>query len=267
VPWWKAWFAGSPSRPWNAAFASLLIAGVVTLLWRGGDELPQEPGIMAPPPSAPVAAPAPAAREKASGPALANTTVPPAPPSAKPAPPPRAAAQTAGPAREREAADAVAERRDAGERQSEVAAPAAAQEPTAPAAVPAPAAPPTAAPMPARRAPVPQAATAPSYAFSFEWDTVHIAAAQREATFPREQASALTGAIADLLVARGPTADPSNPGLQITLADNGRTAAQLTLGETTFTWQLAGGPAQTWRADTARLARARADAMRLLVPR
>lgn len=68
-PWWRTLWRASGSRagPWNAAFATVVLAGFVTLLWQGRDlpgADPQEVPLTVPPPP-PMAAPAPAPAAKA----------------------------------------------------------------------------------------------------------------------------------------------------------------------------------------------------------
>lgn len=96
APWWRRlWhrvWGGAPSsgrrRPWSAAFATVLLAGVVTLLWRG--QMPEqvaqvdEAQVAA---SAGVAEDVPALASQARAPAAVPVPEPAAPPAAKkPAP-------------------------------------------------------------------------------------------------------------------------------------------------------------------------------------
>lgn len=69
-PAWRRWWASSGQRTgWSAAFATVLLAGFVTLLWRGEDVPQAEPP---PPPSASrVPAPAPARLPEVAAPATA----------------------------------------------------------------------------------------------------------------------------------------------------------------------------------------------------
>lgn len=297
--WWRRVFASKPGMPWNTAFASLLIAGVVTLLWRGGEEVPQE-AAMAPRPPAVAEAPradagAPTPREAA--PPLASAAPPAAkaapskPAPAAPVPAPQAAADAAArdveapkaAARQKQAADAaIAERREA-ERNTEPAPPAAASV-AAPSAVP-----PAPAPAPAQaqearvaaRAAAPAAPLAGNVARRAEtasagtlqppqrmppWDTLRIEAPPRATVVPRAQAAAFTAALGELLAARGESVSPPrmDSPIQVLLLDETRTAAQLTLGEAAVTWQAAGEPATAWRPDAARLAALRGLALQLL---
>ena len=72
---WTGWL--SPRRPWNAAFAMLLLGGLITLLWQH-EPLP-EAG--APPSGAAPAAPAADTNPQAAAPAAAPVATPAAPPT------------------------------------------------------------------------------------------------------------------------------------------------------------------------------------------
>jgi hypothetical protein len=51
LPWWRRWWDGAGrGQPWNAAFATVLLAGVVTLLWRH-EEVPSPALDSTPPPA------------------------------------------------------------------------------------------------------------------------------------------------------------------------------------------------------------------------
>lgn len=95
-PWWKAFWektgragrGGRASGPWNAAFATLLLGGIITLIWQGQPVpdavLDERPAVAKGAPDA--ALPAPAA-ESAAEP-VANPVVKPPVPPAGPAPAP-----------------------------------------------------------------------------------------------------------------------------------------------------------------------------------
>lgn len=101
-PWWKRVFVGSGERmPWNAAFATLALATLVTVLWQGQEV----PGLREEPAGA-VPAEAPAAGSSAPAPA-------PAQPSPTPAPVPgqQDAAAAAAKGRQAKAADEQRQRK------------------------------------------------------------------------------------------------------------------------------------------------------------
>jgi hypothetical protein len=77
LPGWKRWWAGAGGpRPWHAAFATVLLAGLITLMWQGEEV----PGAKQPAADPPI----PAA--KAPAPALAPEPVRPQAPPTSPAP-------------------------------------------------------------------------------------------------------------------------------------------------------------------------------------
>jgi len=86
TPWWKkAWWPAPRQRmPWNAAFATVLVAGLVTVLWQG-EEVPDARTDHSQV-ELPATAPAPRAAAPAAPPAAAL------PPAARPEAPPKAAA-------------------------------------------------------------------------------------------------------------------------------------------------------------------------------
>jgi hypothetical protein len=167
APWWqRLWAASGRRSSWTPALATVLLAGIVTLLWRG-EELPTaQPDAAAVRPSAAPAAPAATASSEADRPAVATQAPPAAPvlrdapaaerqqpvPQPTPVPGDRAARKAASPA----AATAPAA---ADERKAEAAPMPAGQPKVAPA--PAPASPPAAAgaaaPSPAEVRPAPPA--------------------------------------------------------------------------------------------------------------
>ncbi|HSW08740.1 hypothetical protein [Aquabacterium sp.] len=112
VPWWKALWesAGRRNSPWNAAFATLVIAGFVTVLWFDREvpgPLPETTQAGAPVPSA--ATPAPPVPPAAPAPTSAAETASPAttaPAQIKPAKPATDAATRAAQSRPAEMAQA-----------------------------------------------------------------------------------------------------------------------------------------------------------------
>ena len=184
APWWKrlGWGAGSQRMPWNAAFATIVVASLVTVMWHDRDipDARTEGGL------ADKQAPAAVAPPVARGPvhqAPAVTAQPqPAPPEAARAPAPKTA-------------EVPAPRKDAA-RKAEPVAPAVAPAP-APAPAPAAAPPPISIPAPAAPAqapPPPVVAEAPAAA----------ADAQRE-----RRAEVATGALRD--ESRGALAKSASP--------------------------------------------------------
>jgi hypothetical protein len=117
LPWWRRLFGGGGEprsrMPWNAAFATVLVAALVTVLWRsepvpearldgearvGGAAAPaaEAPAAPAAPVPAPAPAPAPAAAPApAPAPAAAAAVAPEAEAARKAAPPPPVVAQQA----------------------------------------------------------------------------------------------------------------------------------------------------------------------------
>jgi hypothetical protein len=127
-PWWKRMLASPPRarRPWNAAFASVLLAGVVVGLWWDREVPGPQPDTStrdlpaATPPRA-LEAPAPA-RPPSQAPAPASTPAPalteareairPPPPAQAPMPERRGDAKGAAPERQEEAKGATPERQE-----------------------------------------------------------------------------------------------------------------------------------------------------------
>ena len=184
-PWWRRLFGGGGPRgrmPWNAAFATLLVVGFVTVLWR------QEPvpdarldgearvgGAVAEAPPAPREVPAvvPEARPEAAAPAAPVAPVAPAAPSGaaaeaagnadavrRPSAPAAAAQRAPAPQAERRQAPAEPAAKSRESASLERAAPAPATPPPAAAAAVAPP-PPEVAAAPVAPAPPPPAAVAP----------------------------------------------------------------------------------------------------------
>lgn len=230
LPWWRGLWAATGQRgPWNAAFASVLVAGLVTLLWYDRevpDARPDTATVASARPSAPTEAsarpsaplPAPAAEgapQARPAPAPADAPAPvrreskaqaqPPRTAAAPSPSPIARAPEADSAGSNRAADAVmaeqaARQSQARERQdlAKAAPPPAladaspsfsAAAPAAPPAAVAQAAPPAAAPM-ARSAPAPGAPVAPAAPASRAPDPeVGLSAGPPAAARPREEAA------------------------------------------------------------------------------
>jgi hypothetical protein len=128
APWWRRLFGGGDTRarmPWNAAFATVLVAGFVTVLWHREPipdaRLDGEAKVASAPAPAPAAAPTPPAAEsapQASSPAIVAQQTPAA---EAPAAPARDAAKEAP---DRAAVDAVRKPAPAAARKQVEAAPA-----------------------------------------------------------------------------------------------------------------------------------------------
>ncbi|WP_038210653.1 hypothetical protein [Xenophilus azovorans] len=107
TPWWRRLrpSAGGSRMPWNAAFATVLVAMFVTVMWQGE-----------PVPDARLDAPAPAPAtprvEVAPAPAPAMPATPPPAPAAEPVPPPSASPDRVRRERAAESKAAVQERRE-----------------------------------------------------------------------------------------------------------------------------------------------------------
>ena len=151
APWWRRLFGGGDTRarmPWNAAFATVLVAGFVTVLWHREPipdaRLDGEAKVAGVPAPAPAAAPTPPAAEAAPSPAIVAQQAPSA--AEAPAAPARDAIREAP---DRATVDAARKPAPAAARKQTEAAPA----PEAKAAPAEPASPP--APAEARSAAVP----------------------------------------------------------------------------------------------------------------
>lgn len=112
TPWWRrlrnAWW-GAPAgrRPWSAALATVLLAGVITVLWQGQAPVQDDGGVAESPGDLDVAMAPPAAVRQQAPVAAADATMAPPPvaealpPSPSPAPPaagkPRPAARSERP--------------------------------------------------------------------------------------------------------------------------------------------------------------------------
>jgi hypothetical protein len=271
-PAWRRWWpkAGERRTPWLAAFASVLVASLVVVIWQG-QETPgarPEPQLADRQAPATVAVPAPAPAAEQAAPALAPAAAPPAAatraPVVRSAPPPRA----------RAAADAL-EARTRGSTEGRAStplaqAPAAAPPPAGGAEAPQPAEalakaapPPPPAPM-AAPAPAPAPAAAARFAAAPQpaWTQVRISAGGRSVLIPRSQADALPALIARMFAAPREPAAPAAASLRLELE------AQGVLEWSEEGWRLLpqGNPqrAQLLRADEATSAALRAEAERLL---
>ncbi|WP_241027084.1 hypothetical protein [Variovorax sp. RKNM96] len=83
APWWRRLFGGGDTRarmPWNAAFATVLVAGFVTVLWHREPipdaRLDGEAKVASAPAPAPAAAPTPPVAESAPSPAIVAQQAP-----------------------------------------------------------------------------------------------------------------------------------------------------------------------------------------------
>ena len=222
LPWWRRlrqrWGAGSGSyQPWNAAFATLLLAGVVTLLWHDQPVPQAGPEAVDVAPGAPAAAPPPV--PQARGPAAP----PAAPEKAETAPATKDAAQAPAPA---PAPAPSAEMRSA-----------------------APALESAQAPAMARRAPAPQMQIAPP---AQGWTDVLVVDNTRTVRIERAQSGALPRLISQVLQASAfaPAselylADPGTPLQRLALQRDGVTLGVLELAGSQARWlpEPGGGPA------------------------
>lgn len=300
-PAWRRWWpAGGQGRtPWTAAFATVLLAGFITLMWQGREIPGAKEEVAGADRQAPAVAPAPAP---------APVVVPeaaPAAPAAAPAPPPPAAQ---APPRERqraardervleakrEQAQRRAEQPAAAARRAEVAqAPADAAAPAAPSAPPAPPPPPSMAdlmrPAPEpeslaksqsapsagavapQRAPAPPAAAAaPSLraaAPGVAWSQVRIEADGRSVVVPRAQAGRLASLVARMLQAGVDEAVASGPAsLRLELALGEQATGVLEKVGEQWRWLPQGQPARVLRVDAALGTAAQQEAESLLRP-
>ncbi|MGE4244111.1 hypothetical protein [Ramlibacter sp.] len=187
MPWWRRWFASPQQRmPWNAAFATLLLASLVTLMWRD-EEVPgarpesamadkAQPRAEAPAPAASqsTVAAAPSATDHAANQLPATKSVesrakspPPETPALSPVPPPEAPPSPALPATAVTAPTAQQGMRDEVDRPPASAAPAARSEQL-------------------RAAPrAPPAAPSAARAAAVSWTDLRVRAAGREFTLAR----------------------------------------------------------------------------------
>ncbi|MEP6792591.1 MAG: hypothetical protein ABI907_14570, partial [Ramlibacter sp.] len=225
APWWKRLLFPAPSQrmPWNAAFATLLLAGMVTLLWHDREI----PGAVSDTPI--VERPAPAQMQSAPAAPVEAAPAAPAAPAAAAQPKPRATA--AAPARK--AAEAPRERveapvplakaeHDKETRQADMASASGnvAGESSSgaarltPAPAPAPAAAPPAAPAMRAAAPAAQKSfAAPA------WTLARIAIDGRSVEVAREQSGRLPALLAITAAARSNEPLMELPGASVQLLD------------------------------------------------
>lgn len=215
--WVERWF-GWMSRPVAAgAFGTLLIAGFVGLMWRGGPPPEAMPGAdrEAPAAAAPAPAPAPAATPAPAPAAVAEqAAVPPAPMPAAPPPERRAAALPApAPAAKEVARPSAVGATAADAAANKTAAPAGPAPATAPAPAPAvaPAPPPAPAPAPAA---APALAAAPAAAAAPTPAAAPAAALPRAALRQRSDAAAFDPLVPALAVLAQSPGSPLQARLQ-----------------------------------------------------
>lgn len=258
----KAWWLPADHMPWNAALASLLLASLVTLVWRGEDTPGAEPG--APPalpvaaapgatptpepaPAAPKSAPRPqadAARERSTAPvARARPAVPADVAVADAAPPVQFQAQAPVPA-----PPTVAPRSDVSPALAE-----------AVANVPQPsalrAAPPAKAGQSLARAESSGALTSPKTGAAAEvWTALRITPAGVASGVQRLPSPAWVGLVRRLLaVAVTPAALEGEPTLEIELLQGDMPLGRLALAGPWVRWTPTGGASRTGQADAALL--------------
>ena len=193
LPWWRRWWAGvGGHQPWNAAFATLLLAGVVTLLWHDQPVPQAGPESVDVAPSAPAAAPPPVPQ------ARVPAAAPVAPPVVQKKTEPRTDAVVPEKAQAAPAAQDVAP--------PPAPAPAPPSAPSAEMRSAAPALESAAAPAAARRAPAPAAAGAAAPQMQIApsaqgWTDVLVADDTRTARIERAQSVALPRLISQVLQA------------------------------------------------------------------
>ncbi|MBC5785168.1 hypothetical protein H8N03_19635 [Ramlibacter sp. USB13] len=298
-PAWRRWWtrAFAAPMPWAAALATVAVATLVTVTWRGeeppGAQLDapvtvQEAPAPAPgpvPAKIPEPAPAPA-------PAVAPQPAPVPAPSAAPAPertPVPAAAKAPSTREQRSGAparDAVAPAAPAAPAET-AAAPSPAPAPAAPAPAPAPLPPPLPGPPPAAAiAPAPPAApqamrSAPA-AGSFDrqaaplsrvappvlpWTQVRIESGGKSVVVARPQAGELPALVTSMLASTSDEAPPGAPGrLRLELAQGDETLGVLDEVAEGWRWtpMREAAPARLLRADPGIAASLRSEAQRLL---
>jgi hypothetical protein len=246
--WWRKWWAGmGGAQSRNAAFATVLLAGVITLMWRH-EEVPPAGADRAAPTAAVPAAPATSAAK--AEPSLPESSAPvaaaPAEKRAAPVrtPPPAAAVQAPSPPAVRDAGPPSAERQRAD-------APGSLAQP-APAAAPAAAAAETQAPVAPSAAPArarAQAnASADTTASSPAWDVLRVERGNRTGSWSRAEAVSLSPLL-QRATSRGgeETAVSDAIGLRLELLREGQAQGVLEVGSDWLRWQPAGGAASTRR--------------------
>jgi Meckel syndrome type 1 protein len=259
-----AWaWPGAGPRAWPAAFATVLLAGFITVLWRGQEI----PGTQPEPPAAERAAP------------TAAVPASPAAPAPEAAPPPPQPAPSRAPVRARPAAPppAAAQATPAPPEPPPVAA--AAPVDVAPAAPPAPLA--DAGPQSQRaademrsreasalqrRAPAPALQAEGAVAMQ-PWTQVRIEAGSRSVVVPRAQAGALAALLQRVLRADSQAAVPqARAELRLELASGDEPVGVLQWGGGVWRWQPLAepGPERALRLDAGLEAALREEAERLL---
>lgn len=298
-PWWKRLFAGGGERmPWNAAFATLVLATLVTVLWQGQDV----PGLREEPAeAAPAEAPTAGASTPAPVPAPPTTPAPAQQDAAAPTAKPRQA-KAAGELRQRKAEPPVI-LRGQGAPEPAIQDRSAAREEAPAAAAPGPVAPQAPAPAPApvaRAAPAaPAAAAAPapereqaaalaaqraraesaarsaqveSPRFSAaadwrQWSQVRIASDGRAVVLQREQAAELARLVDQLASAAGQAPGAQQLPLRLELRHQGAVLAVLEADASQMRWSVRGQAPRGGTADPALLQALQAEAGRLLPAR
>lgn len=270
-PAWRRWWsrAGTGGTPWAAAFATVVLATLVTVTWQGR-EVPgareEVPVAMAPSAPAPAAAPPAVPAPAAAPPPVAAPRPAPAParaPVASPAPAPDLPAlRDAAPAAD---ALAKAQRAEEGEARARAAPPP--PPPSAPAAAMAPAPAPAPAP-PAAPAAAPQRSAAlRAAAGAVPWTQVRLEAAGRSVVVPRPQSGELPALVTSALASPSEPADPAATALlRLELAQGDDAVGALELVGERWRWTPLGqaGQARLLRADPALAAALREEAERLL---
>jgi hypothetical protein len=275
-PWWRRWGSSAVGRrtQWTAAFATLMLASVVTLLWQGQEipgARPEPPGVDQPAPvAASVSVPVPAPRPSAPPAAAAESArvhqhaghgERSREPAAAPDPLARAEQRAAPTA---EAAPALADVAGTAAAPMAKAQPAPAEDvrpqaaPAAPAPPPSPAA---AAPAPAAVAALRAAPAAPA------WTQVRIEADGHSVVVPRAQAGALPSLVARMLLAPAEPAAATGPAvLRLELAQGDEAAGVLELAGARWRWMPLRGAQQArmLRPDPVLAAALREEAERLL---
>jgi hypothetical protein len=263
---WRWWPAPRQRMPWNAAFATVLLASLVALLWQGRDVPDARTDTAAVDPQVPSVAPAPVPAP-ASAPSVAVERSPPQA-ARKPQPADAAARQ------EREARRASAGLHKSAPqdlaRQREAAAPL--HDSATPSAAPTPAPPPPA-PAAAAQAPRATAPAAPAAELSArsqavpgwqQWSQLRISGQGAAVTVPREREPQLAGLIER--VAAGATADAplhEAPQWRLELGREGLLLAVLEVAGDQVRWSAPGSAARTGRPDAAALQALREELQRL----
>ena len=291
-PWWKVFWEriGHASGPWNAAFATLLLGGIITLIWHGQDVpdagLDERPAVAnGAPRAAATALPAPAPAKDEVTPAVAPT----------PAPAPAPGARPETEAREKRAsppAQPLNADKPSGElaRDSQKA-----QAPVRPAAMPSPAPAPAPAPAAAAAAAagVPLGSVEPlvdrmedsgranainrtpiasGLAASLlpgEWTQTDLAYQGRTVRLAKRDAQPLVNRALALVAASAATTAPAPQGaplLSVQLLNEDNAVARFDVWGTAFRWQRAGQPDLVGSLTPGAVSSLLADAARALPP-